>query len=151
MKTLKDFLEVVGANYEPKEKTLLNINNKRFEIEDCLRKLIVKRDRLVYAGRLLGREKQVFVPSPWILEKVASCEGTNKIHVDRETGWLFLCGRDVFEKNFKKVDGELNLGTFFLVLTEGNCLGYGKIETFNNILILRNIYDLGDFLRRERD
>jgi hypothetical protein len=32
----------------------------------------------------------------------------------------------------------------------GSCLGYGVVEPYEGRLILRNVLDIGDFLRRER-
>jgi hypothetical protein len=32
-----------------------------------------------------------------------------------------------------------------------DCLGYGRVEICTGKMLLRNIFDLGDFLRRERD
>ena len=150
MKTLKDFLVNIQSCYQPRKDILLNINNKRFEIGYEMRSLMTKRERMVYAGRLLGREKRVFEPSPSLLETLSLCDGVNKIHVEKEIGWLLVCGRDVFEENFLSVEGNLKIGSSFLVITEGNCLGYGIIEKFNNELICKNLFDLGDFLRRER-
>jgi ribosome biogenesis protein Nip4 len=40
--------------------------------------------------------------------------------------------------------------TEFLVMLGDDCLGYVRIETRDGRRLLRNIFDLGDFLRRER-
>jgi ribosome biogenesis protein Nip4 len=70
--------------------------------------------------------------------------------VNRETGWLFVCGRDVFEESTLKKEGEFEEGVLSLVMLEGSCLGYGRVESFQGKRILKNVFDIGDFLRRER-
>jgi ribosome biogenesis protein Nip4 len=35
-------------------------------------------------------------------------------------------------------------------MMDGDCLGYGRVEKQGEKTILRNLFDIGDFLRRER-
>jgi ribosome biogenesis protein Nip4 len=149
LRLLREFLEGVGSRLAPDEEGLVRINNKRFIEAEALTGLLPTRRALVYTGRFLGRDKRVFIPSSILLEELAREPGTRKAHVDRRTGWLFVCGRDVFEENMG-IEGRLRLGELYLVVSEGDCLGYGRIEEFEGRLILRNLFDLGDFLRRER-
>ncbi len=65
-------------------------------------------------------------------------------------GWLFVCGRVIFEESIVRAEGVLEEGAFFLVMLRDDCLGYVMIETRDGRRLLRNIFDLGDFLRRER-
>ena len=74
----------------------------------------------------------------------------NRVHVDRETGWLFVCGRDVFEESILRAESDFEEGALSLVMMDGSCLGYGRVEGFQGRRILKNIFDIGDFLRRER-
>ena len=151
MRLLKRFLEGVGSSITVDEEKLLRINNKRFTLGDDLNALIQRRDKLVYAGRFLGKDRKIFQPSAILLQMLAAEEGPlNRVHVDRETGWLFVCGRDIFEESIMSVDGEFKEGGLFLVMLEGGCLGYGRVERFKDRRILKNIFDVGDFLRRER-
>ncbi len=106
--------------------------------------------RLVYAGKLLGRTKREFMPSAVLLRELGKLEGPHKVWVDERVGWLFVCGRDVFVENIQKSEGDLTEGTCFLVMLDGDCLGYGRIETHEGKMILKNVFDIGDFLRRER-
>jgi ribosome biogenesis protein Nip4 len=149
LRLLKEFLEGIGSRLASDEDGLVRINNKRFIEADTLAGLLHTRRYLVYVGKLLGRDKRVFIPSSILLEELVREPGTRKAHVDRKTAWLFVCGRDVFEENLG-IEGWPGLGELYLVVSEGDCLGYGRIEEFEGRLILRNLFDLGDFLRRER-
>jgi ribosome biogenesis protein Nip4 len=33
----------------------------------------------------------------------------------------------------------------------GNCIGYGRYETSLDRRVVKNLYDIGDFLRREQE
>jgi predicted ribosome-associated RNA-binding protein Tma20 len=82
-------------------------------------------------------------------------EDANKVIVDRRTEWLFVCGRDLFGKGIVTLKGSPKKGDLTLVLNEDNeCLGFGKIVHDLNEkkegVAVRNIADVGDFLRRER-
>ena len=151
MRLLKRFLAGVGSSLTVDDEKLLRINNKRFTVDDDLYELILRGDSLSYAGRFLGKDRNVFHPSAILLQELAAEDGSlNRVHVDRETGWLFVCGRDVFEESIKSFEGEFVEDILFLVMLEGNCLGYGRVERFEDRKILKNIFDIGDFLRRER-
>jgi ribosome biogenesis protein Nip4 len=151
VRLLKKFLEGVGSSLTVDEERLLRINNRRFTVGENLDDFIFRWDNLVYAGKLLGKDRRLFHPSPTLLQEIASEEGSlNRVHVDRETGWLFVCGRDVFEESILRKDGGFEEGDLSLVMLEGDCLGYGRIEMFQGKKILKNVFDIGDFLRRER-
>ena len=151
MRLLKKFLEGVGSSLGVDEERLLRINNRRFTVGDDLGEYIFRRDSLVYVGKLLGKDRRLFQPSPALLQELASEEGPlNRVHVNRETGWLFVCGRDVFEESIMRREGEFEEGTLSLVMLDGDCLGYGRVEDFKGKMILKNLFDIGDFLRRER-
>ena len=151
MRLLKKFLEGVGSSLAVDEGRLLRINNRRFTVGENLDDYVFRWDNLVYAGKLLGRDRRLFHPSPALLQEVASEEGSlNRVHVDRETGWLFVCGRDVFEESLLSREGGFEEGDLSLVMLDGDCLGYGVVEAFQGRKILKNVFDIGDFLRRER-
>ena len=151
MRLLKKFLEGVGSSLAVDEGRLLRINNRRFTVGESLDDYVFRWDNLVYAGKLLGRDRRLFHPSPALLQEVASEEGPlNRVHVDRETGWLFVCGRDIFEESVLRREGGFEEGDLSLVMLDGDCLGYGVVEVFQGRKILKNVFDVGDFLRRER-
>ena len=79
----------------------------------------------------------------------------NKLVIDKKTAWLFICGRDIFQQGILK-ENNLKKGDYALVLNEHNeCLGFGKIMhnlrgvPDANKVVVKNILDIGDFLRRE--
>jgi ribosome biogenesis protein Nip4 len=149
MRELKDFLEAIGAAYGPAGMRV-NFNDRRFVVGPEVAAQIRDRGRLVYAGRLLGRTRGEFVPSAGLLRELGRMVGPHKAWVDEKVGWLFACGRDVFAESILSAEGELAEGACFLVMLGGDCLGYGRVETAEGRTILKNLFDLGDFLRRER-
>lgn len=149
MKELKDFLAAIGAVYEP-EGERISLNNRRFAVAPAVSVQIHDRGRMVYVGKLLGRTKGEFIPGAGLLRELGKMEGPHKVWVDERVGWLFACGRDVFAESITKSEGELVEGAYFLIMMGGDCLGYGRVETQGGKTILRNIFDVGDFLRRER-
>jgi ribosome biogenesis protein Nip4 len=150
MRELKDFLEAVGAVYEPSG-VRLNLNDRRFAVASEVAAHIHDKGRLVYAGRLLGRTKGEFIPGASLLRELGKMQGPHKVWVNERVGWLFACGRDVFGGSITRSEGELAEGAHFLVMMGDDCLGYGVVERRGNETMLRNIFDVGDFLRRERD
>jgi ribosome biogenesis protein Nip4 len=78
----------------------------------------------------------------------------NKMIVDKKTEWLFICGRDVFKQGIIKVVGSKRKGDYTLILNQHReCLGFGKILCHlgkEDGVVIKNIADIGDFLRRER-
>jgi ribosome biogenesis protein Nip4 len=148
MKELRDFLAAIGADFLP-EGEPLNLNNRRFTLSHELFEQLYAKNKLVYAGKLLGRTKREFIPSTILLRELSCLHGVNKIWVDERIGWLFTCGRDVFEESIQRIEGTFEEGTYFLVMLNLDCLGYGIVEKLAQKRILRNIFDIGDFLRRE--
>jgi ribosome biogenesis protein Nip4 len=149
MKELKDFLAAINASYESAG-LKMNLNNRRFAVGEEVAAHIRDRGRMVYAGKLLGRTKGEFIPSAGLLRELEDMQGPNKVWVDERVGWLFACGRDIFAENILKSEGEVKEGTCFLVMMGDDCLGYSRVESRNGKMIVANIFDLGDFLRRER-
>jgi ribosome biogenesis protein Nip4 len=107
-----------------------------------------------YAGLYLGKVKKgVFFPSFNLLNMLVDV-ATNKVVVDSKAAWLFICGRDVFGTGVVKVMGSKRNGEATLVLNElGECLGFGKITGdlggSGEKVAVKNVLDIGDFLRRE--
>ncbi len=107
-----------------------------------------------YAGLYLGKIKNgMFFPSFNLLNMLVGA-AANKIVVDQKAAWLFICGRDVFRVGIVKVMGSKRKGDDTLVLNEfGECLGFGKIlddlTSSEGKLAVKNVLDIGDFLRRE--
>ena len=107
------------------------------------------RDRMVYNGLYLGQDKRWFIPSSLLLQKLAKEEATKKAYVDRDAAWLFVVGKDIFEQNVQRFEGDVKPGRYCLVMFGEGCLGYGRFETSGELRVIKNMFDLGDFLRRE--
>ena len=97
-------------------------------------------------GLPLGEaDKKGFRPSFALLDLLKETE--NKITIMNEAEWLFTCGRDIF---LDKVKAKGKLKEVFLVVNEqGVVLGLAKKEQKGKNLIYKNLFDRGDFLRRE--
>ncbi len=144
MRLLRKFLIQVGSKYRPEE--LLNINNKRFTDPIDVK---LPRDMMTYNGFYLGQNRKWFTPSSLLLQKLAQEEETKKAYVDRDAAWLFVVGRDIFEENVQCFYGDVKLGKYCLVMFGEGCIGYGRYETSGDLRVMKNMFDLGVFLRRE--
>ncbi len=126
--------------------------NRYFLLSVELKK-VIKKD-YCYAGVYLGElGKGRFYPSFNLLRLIAEIPEANKVFVDAKAEWLFICGRDLFHQGITKITGSKKKGNYTLVLNQhGECLGYGKIcdlDKEKGKIAIKNIMDLGDFLRRE--
>lgn len=155
MKLINDFVNRFNTKIEIDKSLVVQKQNRFFLVNESLRRQI--RNDFFYAGAYLGKIKDgVFFPSFILLSLIA--EGNaNKIVVNQKTAWLFVCGRDVFKRGILKVSGSGKKGDYTLILNERNeCLGFGKIlHTINekvevDKVVIANISDIGDFLRREQ-
>ena len=108
-----------------------------------------------YVGRYLGKVKNgKFCPSFNLLAILAESEA-HKIVINEKASWLFICGRDIFGEGIVSVQGSLRKGALTLILNEfEECLGFGRIASNfgakDTKVVVENIADVGDFLRRER-
>ncbi len=130
--------------------------NGRFYLVNPVVKPLVRGD-FFYAGVFLGKAKEgKFFPSFNLLSMLAK-KDANRIVVDRKAAWLFICGRDILAKGILRVFSSGKEHSNVLVLNEfGECLGFGRIvgnlneKGISNDIAVRNVSDVGDFLRRER-
>ena len=100
----------------------------------------------IMPGLPLGVEDSFFKPSLFLLE-LLSKKTKNKVFINKEAEWLFLCGRDVFPANVAKDNSKEKV---FLVQNElDENLGLGIKTNHKGKKIIRNLIDRGDFLRRE--
>jgi ribosome biogenesis protein Nip4 len=154
MKPIINFAARLGATITLNPNFTVKKDNRYFLLNPNLNKVI--RKDFYYAGVYLGKVKNgKFFPSFNLLAVLAKTEA-NKIIVDRKAAWLFICGRDIFQKGITAVQGSQQKGSHVLVMNEfGECLGFGKIirtlnaEEKGNEVAVKNISDIGDFLRRE--
>jgi ribosome biogenesis protein Nip4 len=153
IKPITDVVKLFDADVTFDESSIVKIRHGYFLLDANLKRL-VKTD-FFYAGTRLGEVRNnEFFPSFSLLRMIAEADA-NKIIVDERTEWLFTCGRDIFRKGIIRVKGSMKQGNHVLVLNQhGECLGYGKIvrglNSGANEVVVENILDVGDFLRRER-
>jgi ribosome biogenesis protein Nip4 len=155
MRAIKDFMKQFRVSIALDESLLVKKKNRYYLLSERVKKQI--QQNFFYAGVYLGKLKgNVFFPSFILLTIMAEGKG-NKIVVDKKTAWLFICGRDIFKQGIINLKGTKRKGDYSLVLNEHDeCLGFGKItrnvrkETEANEVVVKNILDIGDFLRREK-
>ncbi len=148
--------EVFAARFGPRvafnSEMVVEKSQRYYLLNPRLKKLL--QSDYYYAGLYLGKVKNgMFFPSFNLLNMLVGVVA-NKIVVDQKAAWLFICGRDVFRVGVVKVMGSKRKGDATLVLNEfGECLGFGKIlEDIGGSegrIVIKNVLDVGDFLRRE--
>jgi ribosome biogenesis protein Nip4 len=154
MKEIKDFVAQFNATILLDESHIVRNRNRYYLLSKKLKQQIPK--NFFYAGAYLGAVKGAsFFPSFLLLTMIAETKA-NKLVVDKKTAWLFICGRDIFKKGILK-GNRLKKGDYTLILNERDeCLGFGKTtcnllgEADANKVVVKNILDIGDFLRREK-
>jgi ribosome biogenesis protein Nip4 len=154
MKILYDFVAQFNAKLQLDEIQIVKNRNRFYLLPKHLKQHAPK--GFFYAGTYLGAVKgRSFFPSFLLLQMIAQ-QKANKLIVDKKTSWLFICGRDIFKKGIIK-DSNLKKGDYTLILNDHNeCLGFGKMlinlraEIDLNKIAVKNILDIGDFLRREK-
>jgi len=153
MKPIKNFANRFNADIALDESVMVKNENRYFLVNGNLKRLIAK--DFFYAGTYLGKTRDgKFFPSFSLLKIIADKEA-NKIIVDKKTEWLFICGRDIFQQGIRKVTGSKRKGDHALILNQhGECLGFGRIlhnlDEEKGEVAVKNISDIGDFLRREK-
>ncbi len=151
MKPLTVFGSRFGGRVALNPEFVLERAQRYYLLNPTLRK--VTRADFFYAGFYLGKVKNgIFFPSFNFLNILAPI-AANKVVLDRKAAWLFICGRDIFRKGIVKLMGSQQRGDYTLVMNEfGECLGFGvvtgNLEEDGKVAI-RNVLDVGDFLRRE--
>ena len=156
MKAITDFVGRFGTAFRLDDKFIVEKASRFFLLNESLKGLVS--DDFFCAGTYLGKVRgNVFFPSFSLLAMIAERVEANKIVVDDKAEWLFICGRDIFFRGIKKVIGTKKRGELTLVLNSyGECLGFGKItlsldeDKGKQKVAVKNISDIGDFLRRER-
>lgn len=104
----------------------------------------------VHAGLRLATSHKRLRPSPHVLQKLAAQDLPRAV-VNDKSAWLYICGRDILTKGILTSDFA-EKDTYILVMDQhGHCLGYGQVTraTDKRVEEIKNIYDIGDYLRRE--
>ncbi len=153
IKPIDDFVSRFGTKIMLDETFIVKGQGRYFLLDENVKRLMAK--DFYYAGIYLGEAKdREFFPSFNLLNMIVQKKG-NRINLEKKAEWLFICGRDVFGEGITRVTGSTKKGDYVLVLNSyGECLGFGKIlrslEAKRKGVAVKNILDLGDFLRRER-
>ncbi|MEM1563711.1 MAG: hypothetical protein QW161_03440 [Candidatus Bathyarchaeia archaeon] len=156
VKLIEDFARLFGAKLSLEKGLVIKRKNKFFLLGSSLEKLAEKRGNWLFAGIYLGKiEDGKFFPSFPLLFMIAD-QAQNKVVVDDKAAWLFVCGRDLFKEGILEAYGLRSKGVYTLIFNRyGECLGFGRIERgldeAKSGTVIKNIFDIGDFLRRERD
>mgnify|MGYP001082455815 FL=1 len=153
MKQIKDFVSRFQTRISLDKNLIVKRRDRYFLLNDSLKRLISK--DFFYAGTYLGKTKRgKFFPSFNLLRMIVG-KKANKVIVDKKTEWLFICGRDIFKQGITGMMGSKRKGDYTLILNQhGECLGFGKIlcnlDKAKDGVVIENISDIGDFLRREK-
>jgi ribosome biogenesis protein Nip4 len=154
MKEINDFVAQFNAHIILDESSIVRNRNRYYILPKRVKQQIP--EGFFYAGTYLGAVKGTgFFPSFLLLTMIAKTKA-NKLVVDKKTAWLFICGRDIFKKGILK-ENNPKKGDYILIMNEHNeCLGFGKMtlnlraEIDLDKTAVKNILDIGDFLRREK-
>jgi ribosome biogenesis protein Nip4 len=147
------FVRMFDAEISLDETSIIK-KNARYYLLDENTKCAIGED-FFYAGTYLGKLKNGrFFPAFGLLRMMTERKA-NRMIVDEKTEWLFICGRDVFKRGITKVIGSPQKGRSVLVLNRHcECLGFGRLlcdhSQKEGDVVVKNILDIGDFLRRER-
>ena len=145
-----DFLKQFNAEKLIDMEKVTKLEREFYLISPELKKITQKiKKHPVYAGIYLGKQKKQFQPSVYLLELLS--KKANKVVVNKDGAWLFICSRDLWGKSI--VSGKAAIGDLVLIANEQNeVLGYGKVtaELTSKKVCIKNIFDIGDLIRRER-
>ena len=150
---IDDFARRFGTSISLDETLIVKKQGRYFLLNRDLKQIAA--NDFFCAGTYLGKAKGgKFFPSFNLLNMIAQ-KRANKIIIAKKAEWLFICGRDVFKQGITKVTGSTKKDDHVLVLNSyGECLGFGKIlcnlDKKRKGLAVKNIMDIGDFLRREK-
>lgn len=102
-------------------------------------------------GVFLGEDKKGKFRSSLALLDIISKTSSRKVFIDEKSAWLFLCGRDIMAGSIQKAN--VSDGFVLIQNAKDENLGLGKIvdrlNNRQNQIVIKNIIDKGDFLRRE--
>lgn len=155
MREIVEFTAQLKSDIHLDDKSIVKKKNRYFLLNNKLKPHIKK--EFYHAGVYLGKTKnRRFFPSFNLLAMMAKGKA-NKITVDSKSEWLFVCGRDIFKQGIAKSSKPIKKGEYTMVVNRyGECIGFGRLLcNLKNAkephkVVVKNISDIGDFLRRER-
>ncbi len=154
-KAVTNFASTFGVDIALNPDLTVEKNGRFYLVNSTLKPLVG--GNFFYAGIYLGKAKEgKFFPSFNLLAMLAK-KDANRIVLGTKGSWLFVCGRDILATSILRAFGTVKRHSNVLVLNEfGECLGFGRIvgnlTDFGRTdeIAVRNVSDVGDFLRRER-
>lgn len=154
MRPLEHFLIQFGiTRFDSDSDSLFIQDNKYYIISRKMEKIIRTTKNPFYIGEYLGKARgKKFFPSVNLLNRIKGIS-RNKVWIDKKTEWLFICGRDLFGEGITKATKNVHKGIITLVLNEKDeVLGFGKAVKAlkSKDVVIDHIFDIGDFLRREK-
>ena len=143
---MKQFISQFTKQQIVDEKNLRVLGHDHFIVAPELA-AILKRIPLppIHQGRYLGRfAEKTSQPSLDLLNMLAKTDA-KKVWLNPHGAWMFICRRPALKKSIIKTTAQP--GDMVLILNAyDECLGYGLYDGKD----VKNYYDIGDFLRRER-
>ncbi len=143
---MKAFIEQFTKQKLFEETKVRRISNDYFlllgEVSSVLNRIKLP---ALFAGTYLGRfQEKTAKPSLELLRMLARTDA-KKVWLNDKGSWLFVCKRPALAESIVK--NNASAGELVLVMTERDeCIGYGLFDGKG----IKNYYDVGDFLRRER-
>lgn len=154
MKIIEHFLIQFGIRrFDKGNNEMFVQDNKYYLITSQMHEIINRTKKPFFAGTYIGKARgRKFFPSVNLLNMMAQ-NSRNKVWVNDKTAWLFVCGRDIFSGGIEKSTPCVYKGIITLILNKNNeVLGFGKAvkKLTEKGVVIDNIFDIGDFLRREK-
>lgn len=150
---MKEFIEKFTDREIIDFSKVLKVDNEFFLVTSELMQAQEKiKKKISYIGIYIGTAEK---PGLFLLQKLAG-HAKRKVWVDEKGEWLFICKRDLFGSSISKSEGLIEKGDWVMVMNRHDeCLGYGKVAADlplddSDKIAVRRIFDIGDFLRRER-
>ncbi len=150
---MKEFIQLFTKEKLFDEKNILQLRSDYYLVNPELKQILTQTKHTTsFIGIYLGKQKKNFIPSPYLLKKLAKVT-KNKITVNDKGAWMFICRKHIYARSITKFSPKQKFNDLILILNQHNeCLGYGKmINKFSSKKVaVQNIFDIGDFVRRER-
>ncbi|MFW5977019.1 MAG: NIP7 pre-PUA domain-containing protein [Candidatus Nanoarchaeia archaeon] len=149
MKQLKHFISRF-TNKDIFNEDLIVIHDKQYfyqskKLQKTISKIPTKTN---FAGQLLGRIiRGQFHVTLSLLEHIQA-HTTQKIKLDEKQAWLFTCKRDIFQS--KDIKDETTKNIILVVDSDDIVIGLAKKQTVKGKQLYTPIYDIGEFMRREK-
>lgn len=153
MKIIEEFADKFGSNISFGNEYIINKDKWLFLIDKKFQKYPKS---FFYAGLCLGKIKNGKIIPSLVFLSILSRNKANKVFLNNRASWQFICGKDICFNGILSYKGAIIKGDLSLVLNSYNdCLGYGKVVSNidlkeKNQIFLKNLLDIGDYLRREK-